>query len=61
MEFVPRPGSKLDEKMQRIIQDNQLTIPIIWIKGELYLVGSERINCQCQGENLTVRTGGGYE
>ena len=38
-----------------------LTIPIIWIKGKLYLIGSSRMSCELRNTQLMVRVGGGYE
>ena len=61
IEFEPRPGNKLEEKMDEIIKEQDITIPVIWIKGNTYLVGSERTTCELKADNVTIRTGGGYE
>ena len=47
--------------MTQIIRENEFTIPVIWIKGNMYLVGSERLVCDQKADSLTVRTGGGYQ
>jgi len=38
-----------------------ITIPIIWIKAKLYLIGSNRISCELKRDQLMLRVGGGYE
>ena len=39
----------------------QITIPIIWIKGSLYLVGDKKINLDKNGEFICANIGGGYK
>lgn len=36
-------------------------MPVIWVKANIYLLGSEKHNCDLKAENVVVRTGGGYE
>ena len=43
--FEPRYGDPMDELIASSIYDNNFNIPIIWIKGKLYLIGSQRITC----------------
>jgi len=38
-----------------------ITIPILHIKGTLYLIGSNRINCTMKRDYVMLRVGGGYE
>ena len=37
----------------------QITIPIIWIRGSLYLVGDKKINLDKNGEYVNANIGGG--
>lgn len=62
IQFVPRKGNKIDEKIRFYIQELNITIPIESIKGDLYLIGSERLNIKQNQNNdsLMVRVGGGY-
>ena len=59
--FDPRRGDPMDEMIASSIYDNNFNIPIIWIKGKLYLIGSQRITCQIKRNMLMLRVGGGYE
>ena len=61
IDFEPRPGNKLEEKMDKIIKDNNITIPVINVKDNIYLVGSEKTNCDLKAENVTIRKGVGYK
>lgn len=62
IKFIPRKGNQIDEKIKFYIKELMITIPIVHIKGDLYLLGSERLNFK-QNQNtdsLLVRVGGGY-
>ena len=39
----------------------EITIPIIHIKDNLYLIGSQRMNIKLERNQLMVRVGGGYQ
>jgi hypothetical protein len=39
----------------------KITIPILFIKDKLYLIGSSRINVDLKKDNLMLRVGGGFE
>ena len=43
-----------------MIEEMRITIPIVWIKGTLYLVGATRINLEFKGEHIIAQTGGGF-
>ena len=62
VEFIPRKGNQLDEKIEFYIQELELKFPIELIKGDLYLVGTERLTIKQDTDNdsLMVRVGGGY-
>ena len=59
--FEPRYGDQMDELIASSIYDNNFNIPIIWIKGKLYLIGSQRITCVIKRNTILLRVGGGYE
>jgi hypothetical protein len=40
IDFEPRRGNKLEEKMAQLIRDKNITIPVILCKGSVYLIGS---------------------
>ena len=59
--FHPRPGVKLDEKIADIIKAKNIKSPVEWIKGNNYLIGTQKSICELKVENVVVRSGGGYE
>lgn len=59
--FNPRPGVKLDEKIADIIKTKNIKSPVEWIKGNNYLIGTQKSICELKVENVVVRSGGGYE
>ena len=46
MPFVPRKGEKVDHELKRMVDELNITIPIVWIKGTLYLVGVNKIHLE---------------
>ena len=44
-----------------MIKQLKITIPILFIKDKLYLIGSSRINVDLKKDNLMLRVGGGFE
>ena len=44
-----------------MIKQLRITIPILFIKDKLYLIGSVRINVDMKTDNLMLRVGGGFE
>ena len=61
IKFVPKKGDKVDEEVASIIETFNITIPIVWIKQSLYLVGSSKITLEKKGEYVTAQIGGGFE
>jgi hypothetical protein len=59
--FEPRSGDQMDQMIAASIYEHNFNIPIIWIKGRLYLIGSQRLTCQIKRNILMLRVGGGYE
>lgn len=61
IKFVARKSEKVDLEVKRMVEEMNITIPIIWIKQNLFLVGNKSINLEKKGEYVTGQIGGGYE
>jgi hypothetical protein len=61
IEFVPRQDNLIDQTIFLLIKQLRITIPILFIKDKLYLIGSVRINVDMKTDNLMLRVGGGFE
>ena len=61
IQFIPRKNEKLELELKKMIDNLKITIPIIWIKGTLYLIGDKKVNLQKKGEFITAKAGGGFE
>mmetsp|Transcript_38688 Transcript_38688/g.58863 ORF Transcript_38688/g.58863 Transcript_38688/m.58863 type:complete len:133 (-) Transcript_38688:643-1041(-) len=59
--FQPRKGSPVDEYIARVVEELKITIPILHIRGSLYLIGAVKVNCELKRNFVLIRTGGGYE
>lgn len=59
--YVPRKGEKVDMEVKRMVDEMNITIPIIWIKQNLFLVGNKTMNLEKKGEYVIGQIGGGYE
>jgi hypothetical protein len=46
VEFKAKKGNRLEELIQKIVKKLNVTIPIIPIRGSLFLIGSIRSNCE---------------
>ena len=51
----------MDEAIADVIIENEITLPIIWIKDMLYVVGSERMTAEIRNGRALLRVGGGYQ
>lgn len=61
IEFQPRKNNCLDLEIAKLIEAQNIKIPIIHIKDQLYLIGHRRINADIKREEVLLRIGGGYE
>ena len=61
MQFVPRKGVKTDLEIKRMIDEMGIKLPIVWIKGTLYLVSVNKIHIDMKAEDVIAQVGGGYE
>ena len=60
IKFVPRKGEKVDMEVKKMIDEMNITIPIIYINKSIYLVGNKTISLEKKGEFVTAHIGGGY-
>jgi len=58
--FRPRKGHDLDEKIALAIHNKYITLPVMHIRDNLYLVGPNRYNCELKAGNPMIKAGGGY-
>jgi hypothetical protein len=59
--FKPKKGNKLDEKIYELLEQLDVRIPIVFIKENLYLIGTARVICDLRMESVIVRVGGGND
>ena len=52
---------KVDLELKRMIDEMGITIPIVWIKGTLYLVGINKIHMEMKADDVIAQVGGGYK
>lgn len=62
IKFKARKANKIEENIKFYIQELEIKFPIVLIKDDLYLIGSERLTIKQNSNNdsLMVRVGGGY-
>ena len=51
----------LDDKIEYLINIHNIRIPICQIKDNLYLIGTNRLNCDLKNDKVNVRVGGGTD
>lgn len=61
IKFKARKNEIVDKLIQGYIKTLGIKVPVVWIKGSLYLIGSQRLNCELRADQLVVRVGGGYK
>lgn len=47
--------------LKRLIEEHNITIPIVHIKGSLYLVGINKIHLEQKADDVIAQVGGGYQ
>jgi hypothetical protein len=55
MQFNPRKNEPLDERIAETIAEMTIKIPIIWVKGSIYQVGSQKLVLQIERNCLMIR------
>jgi hypothetical protein len=55
MHFNPRKNEAIDEMIADAIEEMNIKIPIVWVKGNLYQVGSQKLVFQIQRNTLMLR------
>lgn len=58
--FQARTGEAIDTLLSNYIHEMRITIPIKWIKSNLFLIGSQRLSLEIRRNCLLVRVGSGY-
>lgn len=61
IQFKPRRGNELDEKVAEQLQLLETKIPVLWIKADLYLIGCKKFNLSIKRDLLLIKVGGGFE
>jgi hypothetical protein len=61
MKFIVRKDVQVEREIQKLIERHNITIPIVHIKGSLYLVGLSKIHLEQKAEYVIAQVGGGYE
>lgn len=46
--------------LKRLIEEHNITIPIVHIKGSLYMVGINKIHLEQKADDVIAQVGGGY-
>ena len=46
IKFKCRKGNKLEEHVQKLIKKHKITVPIVNVKQQNYLVGSAKVNLE---------------
>ena len=59
--FDARKGNVLESRIKEILKTEKINIPVIWIKNEMYLVGSQKVTCQLKSGNVLIRQGASFE
>ena len=61
--FVAKKGDnyQCEKMMERLIEMHHITIPIIHVKGQIYLVGCSKSIIQYTNDNVVLKIGGGYQ
>ena len=54
IKFQPRQFSKLDENILKLIKKLKVTIPIVYIKGTKYLVGTQHLEISLKNNNVFI-------
>ena len=60
--FIAKKGENyvLEREIERLISQMNITIPIIHVKGMVYLIGTSKQIIQSRSDQMMVRVGGGY-
>ena len=59
--FIPRSRDQTDKILKKIIEGNNITIPIVWVKNSLYILGINKVHLLVKKDQLVANVGGGYE
>ena len=57
IEFKPRSTNEIDQMISQLIEDLEITIPIVWIKMSQYLIGSSIFTLEIRKDQLQMKVG----
>ena len=55
IKFKSRKGNKQEEIMHKLIKKHKITIPVIYIRGSLYLIGVNKCSCELKYDTVMVK------
>lgn len=61
MRFVVKKENKVDIEIRQLVEELNITIPIVHVKGSLYLVGISKIHLEQKADYVIAQVGGGYQ
>jgi len=61
IEFKPRRNVEIDQIIAQLISDIEITIPIVWIKQNQYLIGSTIFSLEIRKDQLQMKVGTAWE
>jgi hypothetical protein len=57
--FKPKRGNQLEEQIHKVITALGFNLPVVHIRASLYLLGTNRCNCDYKFNSVMVKIGGG--
>ena len=55
IDFIPRKNEPIDELLAEAIEEMNIKIPIVWVKGNIYQVGSQKLVLHIQRNCLFIK------
>jgi len=53
--FTPQKGNKTEELLAKMIKKHKVTLPIIHVRQNLYLIGSQKVSMDFKFNSIMVR------
>lgn len=60
MKFLHHKDVRVENEIKQMIDELNITIPIVHIKGSLYLVGDKKIHLEQKADYVIAQVGGGF-
>ena len=58
---IPDEENLLHSEIQRQVEEKQITVPVIHVRNQTYMIGCALYNCERRDDEACVQTGEGYE